>query len=70
MSSELVHLLIWVCGLVAFVSLLGVIFFWLRKKKNAYIIAIIVFILFTLLAAYFAVDYTSASEIVTTGAGT
>lgn len=70
MLPELVYLLIWICGLIAFVSLLSVIFFWLRKRKNAYIIAIVVFILFTLLAAYFAVDYASASEIVATGAGT
>lgn len=69
MSSQLVYLLTWVCGLIAFVSLLGVILLWLRKKKNAYIIAIIVFVLFTILAAYFAVDYMSMSEIVATGAG-
>lgn len=64
MQPSLVYLLIWLCGLIAFVSLLGVIFFWLRKKKNAYIIAILVFVLFTLLAAYFAIDYVSAAEVI------
>lgn len=65
MLPSLVYLLIWLCGLIAFVSLLGVIFFWLKKKKNAYIIAIVVFVIFTLLAAYFAIDYASVAEIVT-----
>lgn len=64
MSPSLVYLLVWLCGLIAFVSLLGIIFFWLRKKKNAYVISIIVFIIFTLLTAFFAVSYSEPGEVV------
>lgn len=64
MSPSLVYLLVWLCGLIAFVSLLGIIFFWLRKKKNAYIISIIVFIIFTILTAFFAVSYIEPTEVI------
>jgi len=64
MSPSVIFLLIWLCGLIAFVSLIATVLFWLRRKKHAYIVSIIVFVIFTLLTAFFAVGYFTPAEVI------
>lgn len=59
MSFPIVFTLFFVCGIIALTSLITVVFFLIRKKRNKklYIIPMILFVIFTLLACYLAMGY-------------
>lgn len=59
MSFTILFTLFFVCGTIVFASLTTVIYFLIKKKKNKrlYIIPMILFVLFTLLAFYLVMGY-------------
>lgn len=59
MSFTILFTLFFVCGTIVFASLITVIYFLMKKKKNKrlYIIPMILFVIFTLLAFYLVIGY-------------